>query len=767
MTTPPFKSDVSRLALLMGLCSAIGIYLIATAWLISVDGIFYIGQAQKLDDDPLAVVQRYPPGYPFLLRTAHGVASLLAPDDSLKLWVYSGQAVTLLCRVLALIPLYLLGKLLVGGANSFWALLVLVFLPYPARYGSDVLREWPYLLVLSTGVLLLYWGLTTGRLWALGPVGLAAGLGHVIRPESAQLIVYGVLGLFVARHAPPVVRTQATSKPLAGLLMAVGFLVPVVPHIHLSGGILPQQLRPIRVNRPPVISSVGPEAAAEHPLEFEVREGQLLELAIQAFDPDGDPLTFSLAGVPAGSRPMYGFRHAVTGARFWTIREDEKDLVLTWYPHTWEYEGIAWYAYAQPDVRPGLRPVHRFWSADQNRHFFTMSELERETILTESAAPSWTWEQAVFYAFGESAHPEDAAPVYRFWHEKEGFSWSMVPAAERHKDTIAWYAHPAQESPAGARIEDGVFRWRPGPGQEGGYQVNVIVTDGRLESCQLVTIRVISAGSGRGNQGNEGRRHVCMGENMRFGARLAGLRKWDRHTLQYAGLGNLAEGTWDVLSSIAENFMFILLLPWGLGLYSHLKLRAGRLERALIPAILIVNVGLMFGRHLWVTPGSDRRYSLALVALTIFYVPVGLDLLAQGLSSVYRFRTQPAMAGAARRSPWFYLLVIGSIALCTPKLMTPLRSDKVGYRAASEWLREHTGVGAVVAVPDPRVAFYAERRGLRYGQYPDWKADYVVRIDEGHQSQIPTGWEEVYSVAVRPGRGDRRVVVYSPVRAEE
>ncbi len=188
MNRGQLKSDVLRLAFLLGLCSAIGVYLILTTSLITKDGVFYIEQARLIALDPAAVCRRYPPGYPFLLWASHEMASLFVEGDSPMLWAYSAQAVTLLCRVLTLIPLYLLGRLLVGAVNSFWALFVLVILPYPAFYGSDVLREWPYLLFLSTGMLLLYWGLTTRRWWVLGLVGLDAGLGYLIRPECAQLI---------------------------------------------------------------------------------------------------------------------------------------------------------------------------------------------------------------------------------------------------------------------------------------------------------------------------------------------------------------------------------------------------------------------------------------------------------------------------------------------------------------------------------------------------------------------------------------------------
>jgi 4-amino-4-deoxy-L-arabinose transferase-like glycosyltransferase len=104
--------------------------------------------------------------------------------------------------VLALIPLYFLGRLFVGPRQGFFAILILVFLPYPAEFGSDVIRDWPHILFLATGFLLLVLGGRRGKWWLLGFVGLAAGMGYMIRPECAQLVVYGLLWLLARLLRP-------------------------------------------------------------------------------------------------------------------------------------------------------------------------------------------------------------------------------------------------------------------------------------------------------------------------------------------------------------------------------------------------------------------------------------------------------------------------------------------------------------------------------------------------------------------------------------
>jgi hypothetical protein len=756
------KFDAVRVALLMGLCAALGVYLILTTAVITKDGVFYIEQAKRVGQDPISVCRRYPPGYPFLLWAGHRAASLFAEEDSPMLWAYSAQGVTLLCRVLAMLPLYFLGKRLVGAPGSFWALFLLILLPYPAFYGSDVLREWPYLLLLSTGMLLLHGSLTAGKWWAMALVGLVAGLGYLIRPEFTQLLVYALLGLFVADRTVsgacgPLVRNLG--RPLlASILLIASFVATIAPYVLASGSILPHQLRPTAFNLPPAINAVGAKAAGDDTLDFEVREGELLELPIRASDPEGDDLSFSLATAPKASRPVYEFRSASTGASFWTLSGQDRDRLLTDYPGTWEYKGIAWYAYAGPEARPSLAPVHRFWSPTRARHFFTISESEKEAVCAESTSDSWTYEGAVFYAFEEKAHPADAVPVFRLWDQGHGYSWTMTPStgSDAQKDTVAWYVHSADAPPAGATIDDGVLRWRPGPGQQGEHPMSILVSDGKHASCQLVTIRVTLAGSARQDRIRERQQPYTHASAMPC------------ILLQSIPLRNLARAVNDAVAGIGENLMVILVLPWALGLYCRFKNREATLERVLIAAILIVNLGLMLGRHMRFGPGSERRYSLAMIVLTIFYLPTGLDLLTRGLDRVRPFRIASTSDRSASRSRWFYLFIAVAVVFCTPKLLfTPLRAEKAGLRATGEWLRQNSEADAVIAEPDRRISFYAGRQGLPYAFHPNARqADYVVEIAHGDPAPTLDGWTRVYSTALG-SRDDRMVIVYRVNQTKE
>ena len=233
------KSDLINLLILISVAAIIGIYLIATTVLISKDGVFYIERAQQFASNPFKIIKAHPPGYPFMILMAHKFVALFTNSTSNQTWIYSAQAITLLCRLLSLIPLYFIGKLLVGPRNSFWAILILIFLPFPAKAVCDVVREWPYLLFLSIGFLFLLWAIKCGKWWAFGIVGFSCSLGYLIRNEGAQLIVYGSIWVAISIFRPKLWKVSRLKNILALLLLLIGFAIPAVPYMKCSGKILP------------------------------------------------------------------------------------------------------------------------------------------------------------------------------------------------------------------------------------------------------------------------------------------------------------------------------------------------------------------------------------------------------------------------------------------------------------------------------------------------------------------------------------------------
>ncbi len=228
--------------ILSAIALAIGVYLIATTILISKDGTYYIVKAQQFSSDPIGAIKGPPFGYLFLIFMTHKLVASLSGSSSLFTWIYSAQSITLLCRLLALIPLYFIGKLFVGSKKSFWAILILILLPEPAEFGSDALREWPHILFLATGFLFLIRSAGQGKCLMFGAAGLAAGLGHLIRPECAQLVLFGAVWILIRLLKP----RQQMGRPkllcaLAALL--IGFAIPAAPYNIIRGHILPAKIK--------------------------------------------------------------------------------------------------------------------------------------------------------------------------------------------------------------------------------------------------------------------------------------------------------------------------------------------------------------------------------------------------------------------------------------------------------------------------------------------------------------------------------------------
>lgn len=247
--------DKLYLTIVLSIAAIIGIYLIVTTVLIAKDGVSYIHYAKALSSSPLEIIRdcsdyaprEYTPGYPFLILFAHKAANLFGQYSSALSWVYAGQGITLLCMILSLVPLYFIGKLLVGARNAFWGLLILVFLPYPAKFGSDILRDWPHILFLATGFWLLVRAVMLKRWWQFALVGVIAAIGYIIRPMCAQLIIYGILWLLYSLVKSGSRYSMRRGQTIAALIsLVIGFMAVSTPYMFASGNVLPVRAKQIK-----------------------------------------------------------------------------------------------------------------------------------------------------------------------------------------------------------------------------------------------------------------------------------------------------------------------------------------------------------------------------------------------------------------------------------------------------------------------------------------------------------------------------------------
>jgi hypothetical protein len=210
--------------------------------------------------------------------------------------------------------------------------------------------------------------------------------------------------------------------------------------------------------------------------------------------------------------------------------------------------------------------------------------------------------------------------------------------------------------------------------------------------------------------------------------------------------------------------MHIFVLAVALGLYRFLKDEAGPFERTLTVAIIVVNFALMIGRYMLVEPSPHRRYCQVLVAFSLLHVPAGIQIVAHWIGTGIRsLRRRPASGGVSERF-WFGVLMALALGpLCLPKMISPMDIEKRNYRQVIDWLRTNTRSEDIVAAPDARIGFYAERHGPVYGGSPNPQSgDYIVTITlRDKPESVPIDWELLYSPPLA-ANAPNRVSVWKP-----
>ncbi|MBC8373291.1 MAG: glycosyltransferase family 39 protein, partial [Planctomycetes bacterium] len=220
------------------IAAAIGIYLIATTVLIAKDGLFYIDQARKLVGDLPGEPEIHLLGFPMMIASFRWILTACGMGGGLNTWIVSAQAVSLLARLLCLIPVYLIGKRFVGRRRSILGIFILIVLPLPAEWGADTLRDFPSLLLLLSSLALLIAGAESGRMRFFALAGLACGIGIAIREELVQLVLYAMLW-FAWRFLTARSWADRGKQAASCLVFLIMVSLPAGLHICASGWRLP------------------------------------------------------------------------------------------------------------------------------------------------------------------------------------------------------------------------------------------------------------------------------------------------------------------------------------------------------------------------------------------------------------------------------------------------------------------------------------------------------------------------------------------------
>jgi hypothetical protein len=147
---------------------------------------------------------------------------------------------------------------------------------------------------------------------------------------------------------------------------------------------------------------------------------------------------------------VYRFWSPVKSGHFYTISEQERDMLIRDFPSIWTYEGVAYHTFSSA-AEAALKPVYRFWSGDLGVHFYTISEQEKDVVIRDYSY-TWTFEGIAFYAYPPGQQPAGALPVYRFWSQVGSRHFYTISEQEKQMivdqyayywglEGIAWYAY--------------------------------------------------------------------------------------------------------------------------------------------------------------------------------------------------------------------------------------------------------------------------------------------------------------------------------------
>ena len=224
---------------------------------------------------------------------------------------------------------------------------------------------------------------------------------------------------------------------------------------------------------------------------------------------------------------------------------------------------------------------------------------------------------------------------------------------------------------------------------------------------------------------------------------------------------SVIKGAGKLISRVSENLMHFFTPALFIGICMHFRKHlASNDEKFFMASFIALNVLMMvllYRDYAYIS----RRHCMPLVVLTIFYVPVGLNVLGTWINE--RFCRNGS--SGTRGNRMFAILLIVGFAICIPKLVRPLGCNKKAYLQASKWLSENTDKDAFIAAVDSRFSFYADREwvAVRNDVIPD-AADYVVEIvknNGAYQSQ-DDDLSEVHSIPFKKEKKSS-VVIYEKI----
>lgn len=235
---PGWHRDGWLLGGLLSAALALKVWLVWQSTLFARDGVGFIEIAQCLGEQPWAEVIRQShqhPLYPINIWLTARVYEACSAEALANLdWQNCAHLANCWASLLAVVPMYFLGRRLGGRWVGFAGTLLFLLLPMPAGVLADTLSEGTYLLCLLLAAWAALLGFETRRLPWFGVAGLFGGLAFLARPEGAMVAV-SVGTLLLAARAMGHFSWRLTV--FGGTWVLILTLMVVGPYWLANGGI--------------------------------------------------------------------------------------------------------------------------------------------------------------------------------------------------------------------------------------------------------------------------------------------------------------------------------------------------------------------------------------------------------------------------------------------------------------------------------------------------------------------------------------------------
>jgi len=150
------------------------------------------------------------------------------------------------------------------------------------------------------------------------------------------------------------------------------------------------------------------------------QEQRLVSIASGAF-------TKSAIFTASTSKSIYRFFNKMKGNHFYTKNKSEKNNIRNTLQNEWNYEGVAYKAYDSADAN--ILPLYRFWNKKTGFHFYTQNEGEKNNLIN-NLSDTWNYEGVAYYAY--STNQPGSIPLYRFFNKIKGNHFYTKNATEKN-----------------------------------------------------------------------------------------------------------------------------------------------------------------------------------------------------------------------------------------------------------------------------------------------------------------------------------------------